>query len=93
LTGFVSAGTGSKPTPLPKREVEKILVVKKEEAKPQVAPRVRGGRRSQDHKRPVRRLQRHGQRDHPDLAKLKVLVNISDRDTPVEFSFHQVAKV
>jgi transcription termination/antitermination protein NusG len=36
VTGFVSAGTGSKPTPLPKREVEKILVVKKEEAKPQV---------------------------------------------------------
>ena len=28
VTGFVSAGTGTKPTPLSKREVEKILVVK-----------------------------------------------------------------
>jgi len=38
VTGFVSAGTGTKPTPLSKREVEKILVVKKEEAKPGAAP-------------------------------------------------------
>src|SRR5581483_6128017 len=35
VTGFVAAGTGSKPTPLSRREVEKILAVKKEEAKPQ----------------------------------------------------------
>src|SRR5919106_1541208 len=35
VTGFVAAGTGSKPTPLSKREVEKILAVKKEEVKPQ----------------------------------------------------------
>src|SRR5581483_7385148 len=31
VTGFVAAGTGSKPTPLSRREVEKILAVKKEE--------------------------------------------------------------
>src|SRR5512132_1641903 len=35
VTGFVAAGTGSKPTPLSRREVEKILSVKKEEVKPQ----------------------------------------------------------
>ena len=36
VTGFVSAGTGSKPTPLSKHEVDKILAVKKEEVRPQV---------------------------------------------------------
>ena len=64
VTGFVSSGTGTKPTPLSKREVEKILAVKKEtEAKPAVPAGVRGGRRRADHRRAVRRLQRHDQRD------------------------------
>ena len=63
VTGFVSAGTGTKPTPLSKREVEKILVVKKEEAEAAGPPRIRGGRRGADHLRAVRRLQRHDQRD------------------------------
>ncbi|HET6791062.1 MAG TPA: transcription termination/antitermination protein NusG, partial [Actinomycetota bacterium] len=36
VTGFVSAGTGTKPTPLSKHEVDKILTVKKEEVRPQV---------------------------------------------------------
>ena len=36
VTGFVSSGTGSKPTPLSRREVEKILAVKEEtQVKPQ----------------------------------------------------------
>ena len=63
VTGFVSAGTGSKPTPLSKREVEKILAVKAEEAEAPGPSRLRRGRRRAHHERAVRRLQRHDQRD------------------------------
>ena len=63
VTGFVSAGTGSKPTPLSRREVEKILIVKKEEAKPQMRLGFESRRRGPDHLGAVRRLQRHHQRD------------------------------
>jgi len=93
VTGFVSAGTGSKPTPLSKREVEKILAVKKEEQKPQVrlgfeegdVVRITGG--------PFADFNGTISEINADQAKLKVLVNIFDRETPVELSFDQVAKV
>ena len=93
VTGFVSAGTGSKPTPLSRREVEKILVVKKEEAK----PAVRLGFEENDVVRitsgPFADFNGTISEINPDQAKLKVLVNIFDRETPVELSFDQVAKV
>jgi transcription termination/antitermination protein NusG len=93
VTGFVSAGTGSKPTPLSKREVEKILVVKAEEVKPQV----RLGFEENDVVRiiagPFADFNGTISEINPDQAKLKVLVNIFDRETPVELSFDQVAKV
>jgi transcriptional antiterminator NusG len=93
VTGFVAAGTGSKPTPLSRRVVEKILVVKKEEAKPAVrlgfeegdVVRITGG--------PFADFNGTISEINADQAKLKVLVNIFDRETPVELSFDQVAKV
>jgi len=93
VTGFVSAGTGSKPTPLSKREVEKILVVKKEEQK----PAVRLGFEENDVVRitsgPFADFNGTISEINPDQGKLKVLVNIFDRETPVELSFDQVSKV
>ena len=93
VTGFVSAGTGTKPTPLSKREVEKILVVKKEEAKPQV----RLGFEEDDVVRiisgPFADFNGTISEINADQAKLKVLVNIFDRETPVELGFDQVSKV
>jgi hypothetical protein len=62
----VGAGTGYEPTPLPKREVEKILVVKKEEAKPQARLGFEEGNVVRITSGPFADLQRHGQRDHPD---------------------------
>jgi transcriptional antiterminator NusG len=93
VTGFVAAGTGSKPTPLSKREVEKILAVKREEAKPQIrlgfevddVVRITSG--------PFADFNGTINEINPEQAKLKVLVNIFDRETPVELSFDQVAKV
>ena len=66
VTGFV--GSGAKPTPLSRKEVEDILGVgekvegrRREEGA--AAPRVRGGRAGAGRHRPVRRLQRR------DLAR------------------------
>jgi len=93
VTGFVSAGTGSKPTPLSKREVEKILVVKKEEQKPQVRLGFDEGDVVRIISGPFADFNGTISEINPDQAKLKVLVNIFDRETPVELSFDQVAKV
>ena len=81
VTGFVAAGTGSKPTPLSKREVEKILAVKKEGD----VVRIIAG--------PFADFNGTISEINLDQSKLKVLVNIFDRETPVELSFDQVAKV
>jgi len=60
VTGFVSSGTGTKPTPLSRREVEKILAVKEEtHEEADLPPRVGGRRRGADRRRPVRRLHRY----------------------------------
>jgi len=93
VTGFVSAGTGSKPTPLSKREVEKILVVKKEEVRPQVRLGFEEGDIVRITSGPFADFNGTISEINPDQAKLKVLVNIFDRETPVELSFDQVAKV
>jgi transcriptional antiterminator NusG len=93
VTGFVAAGTGSKPTPLSKREVDKILAVKKEEVK----PTFRLGFEEEDVVRiisgPFADFTGTISEINVDQSKLKVLVNIFDRETPVELSFDQVAKV
>jgi transcriptional antiterminator NusG len=93
VTGFVSAGTGSKPTPLSKREVEKILAVKAEEAKPQVRLGFDEGDVVRITSGPFADFNGTISEINADQAKLKVLVNIFDRETPVELSFDQVAKV
>ena len=93
VTGFVAAGTGSKPTPLSRREVEKILSVKKEEVKPQF----RLGFEENDVVRiisgPFADFTGTISEINVEQSKLRVMVNIFDRETPVELSFDQVAKV
>jgi transcriptional antiterminator NusG len=93
VTGFVSAGTGTKPTPLSKHEVEKILAVKKEEVRPQVRLGFEEGDIVRITSGPFADFNGTINEINPDQAKLKVLVNIFDRETPVELSFDQVSKV
>jgi transcription termination/antitermination protein NusG len=93
VTGFVSAGTGSKPTPLSKREVDKILAVKKEEVRPQVRLGFEEGDIVRITSGPFADFNGTINEINADQAKLKVLVNIFDRETPVELSFDQVSKV
>jgi transcriptional antiterminator NusG len=93
VTGFVAAGTGSKPTPLSRREVEKILAVKKEEVKPQFRLGFEEGDVVRIVSGPFADFNGTISEINVDQSKLKVLVNIFDRETPVELGFDQVAKV
>jgi transcriptional antiterminator NusG len=93
VTGFVAAGTGSKPTPLSRREVEKILAVKKEETKPQFRLGFEEGDVVRIISGPFADFNGTINEINVDQSKLKVLVNIFDRETPVELGFDQVAKV
>ncbi len=93
VTGFVAAGTGSKPTPLSRREVEKILAVKKEVTKPTFRLGFEEGDVVRIISGPFADFNGTINEINVDQSKLKVLVNIFDRETPVELGFDQVAKV
>jgi transcription termination/antitermination protein NusG len=93
VTGFVSSGTGTKPTPLSRREVEKILAVKEEtQAKPQFRLEWEEGDVVRIVTGPFADFTGTIAEINVEQSKLKVLVNIFDRETPVELAFDQVAK-
>jgi transcriptional antiterminator NusG len=98
VTGFV--GLGSKPTPLSRKEVEDILQVKQEAATGGGAPKKTRPRLEYEVGESVRVREGpfadfSGQiaEINEDQLKLKVLVNIFGRETPVELEFSQVAKL
>ena len=97
VTGFV--GPGTKPTPLSRREVENILQVKAEGV-PGATPKRTRARLEYEVNETVRVKEGpfadfSGQISeiNEDQLKLKVLVNIFGRETPVELEFSQVAKL
>ncbi|MDA8074733.1 MAG: transcription termination/antitermination protein NusG [Actinomycetota bacterium] len=96
VTGFV--GPGTKPTPLSRREVESILQVKPEGV--QAPAKHRRTKLEYEINETVRVKEGpfadfSGQiaEINEDQLKLKVLVNIFGRETPVELEFSQVAKL
>lgn len=92
VTGFV--GSGAKPTPLSDREIDKILQVKPEDKK-KLRPRLEF--EEQESVRvvtgPFANFTGTINEINVDQSKLKVLVNIFGRETPVELGFDQVAKL
>jgi transcriptional antiterminator NusG len=93
ITGFVASGTGTKPTPLSRREVEKILAVKEEtQKKPEYRLEWEEGDVVRIIAGPFADFQGTIAEINVEQSKLKVLVNIFDRETPVELAFDQVAK-
>jgi transcriptional antiterminator NusG len=95
VTGFV--GAGNKPSALPRKEVEKFLQVKKDD---EDAPKRTRPRMEYEINETVRVKQGpfadfSGEivEINADQLKLKVLVNIFGRETPVELEFSQVAKL
>lgn len=97
VTGFV--GPGTKPTELSRREVENILQVKIEGGGE--APSKRSRPRLEHEVGETVRVKEGPFADfsgqiaeiNEDQLKLKVLVNIFGRETPVELEFSQVAKL
>ena len=95
VTGFV--GLGARPTPLSRREVENILVIKAEGAgapkktRPRLEYEV--GESVRVREGPFADFSGTIAEINEDQLKLKVLVNIFGRETPVEFEFAQVAKL
>jgi len=92
VTGFV--GSGARPTPLSEREVDRILQVKPEDKK-KLRPRLEF--EEQESVRvvtgPFANFTGTISEINVDQSKLKVLVNIFGRETPVELGFDQVAKL
>jgi transcriptional antiterminator NusG len=96
VTGFV--GQGTKPSPLPRRDVETFLQVKPEG---EDAPSKRGKPRLEYEMGETVRVKEGPFADfsgeiveiNEDQLKVKVLVNIFGRETPVELEFSQVAKL
>jgi transcriptional antiterminator NusG len=96
VTGFV--GQGTKPSPLPRRDVEVFLSVKPEGEE----ALVKKGRPRLEYEQGETVRVREGPfadfsgeiiEINADQLKVKVLVNIFGRETPVELEFSQVAKL
>ena len=95
VTGFV--GAGNKPTPLPRKDVEGFLSVKVEgeEQRSKGRPRLEYGMGETVRVKegPFADFQGEIVEINEDQLKLKVLVNIFGRETPVELQFAEVGKV
>jgi transcriptional antiterminator NusG len=97
VTGFV--GSGAKPTPLSRKEVESILGVGKVEGVGTVEKKARPrleyevGEQVRVVAGPFAEFNGAISEIDVDRSKLKVLVNIFGRETPVELEFGQVAKL
>jgi transcription termination/antitermination protein NusG len=95
VTGFV--GHGSKPVPLARKDVETFLGVKAEGTDPAKKTRPRleyeVGESVRVREGPFADFSGQIAEINEDQLKLKVLVNIFGRETPVELEFSQVAKL
>ncbi len=95
VTGFV--GQGAKPSPLPRKDVESFLQVKPEgeEVPKRGKPRLEYemGETVRVKEGPFADFSGEIVEINEDQLKVKVLVNIFGRETPVELEFSQVAKL
>jgi transcription termination/antitermination protein NusG len=95
VTGFV--GQGAKPSPLPRRDVEAFLQVKPEGEEPTRKGKPRHeyepGETVRVKEGPFADFSGEIVEINEDQLKVKVLVNIFGRETPVELEFSQVAKL
>jgi len=92
VTGFV--GSGTRPTPLSRREVERILGVRKDEEKkpPRFKPDWEVGETIRVTDGPFADFNGVIEDINVDQSKVRVLVDIFGRETPVELNFEQIQK-
>ena len=95
VTGF--AGPGGKPSPLRRKEVDNFLAIKKDGDEPQrkIKPRLiyELNESVRIKEGPFADFQGEIVEINEEQLKVKVLVNIFGRETPVELDFAQVAKI
>jgi transcriptional antiterminator NusG len=95
VTGFV--GQGAKPSPLPRRDVEAFLMPKggEEQVATRAKPRLEFelGETVRVKEGPFADFSGEVIEINEDQLRLKVLVNIFGRETPVELEFSKVAKL
>jgi transcriptional antiterminator NusG len=97
VTGFV--GQGTKPSPLRRKEVETFLQVKSESEQLQAGTKARPrleyetGETVRVKEGPFSDFSGQIVEINEDQLKVKVLVNIFGRETPVELEFGQIAKL
>lgn len=90
VTGFISSGT--KPLPLPEDEIKEILRgMGIREARPEI--KFERGQSVKVIEGPFEEFVGVIQEIYPDRGKLKVLVSMFGRETPLELDFTQVAEV
>jgi transcriptional antiterminator NusG len=93
VTGFV--GSGAKPSPLSRREVERILGVRKDEEEkkePRFKPAWEVGETVRVVEGPFADFNGVIEDINVDQSKVRVLVDIFGRETPVELNFDQIIK-
>ncbi len=91
VTGFV--GAGSKPVPLSKPEVDRILHTGATAERPRAVAQFELGESVKVTSGPLSDFDGEIVDVNPDQQKLKVQVNIFERQVPVELSFDQVKKL
>jgi transcriptional antiterminator NusG len=93
VTGFV--GSANRPTPLSRREVERILGVRKpdeEKKAPRFKPDWEVGETVRVVEGPFADFNGVIEDINVDQSKVRVLVDIFGRETPVELNFEQIQK-
>jgi transcription termination/antitermination protein NusG len=91
VTGFV--GSGSKPVPLSQGEVDRILHTATAAERPRAVAQFELGQSVKVTSGPLSDFDGEIVDVNPDQQKLKVLVNIFERQVPVELAFDQVKKI
>jgi transcriptional antiterminator NusG len=91
VTGFV--GSGSKPVPLSQPEVDRILHTATTAERPRAIAQFELGESVKVTSGPLSDFDGEIVDVNADQQKLKVLVNIFERQVPVELSFDQVKKI
>jgi transcriptional antiterminator NusG len=90
VTGFV--GSGSDPTPLPQRDVDRILGRMEAEA-PRIKVTFKRGQKVRINDGPFEDFVGMVDEIYADKGKLRILVSFFGRETPVELDFLQVDRI
>jgi len=91
VTGFV--GSGTKPIPLTEEEVKTILKQMGEDEQPRTKVNVAVGEKIKVNSGPFEGFVGEIEEIYPEKGKLRVMVSMFGRETPIELNFTQIEKI